>query len=37
MKIIYIAGYGGMLGEAFYTQSKKDYRLNCNDNFKPEL
>lgn len=31
MKRIYIAGCGGMLGEAFYTQFKKDYVLRCTD------
>ncbi len=31
MKKIYIAGSGGMLGEAFYTQFKKDYILKCTD------
>lgn len=31
MKRIYIAGCGGMLGEAFYTQFKKDYILKCTD------
>lgn len=28
---IYIAGCGGMLGEAFYTQFKNDYELKCTD------
>jgi len=28
---IYIAGCGGMLGEAFYTQFKADYELKCTD------
>ena len=28
---IYIAGCGGMLGEAFYTQFKNDYTLKCTD------
>lgn len=28
---IYIAGCGGMLGEAFYTQYKDDYILRCTD------
>lgn len=31
MKKIYIAGCGGMLGEAFYTQFKNDYILKCSD------
>jgi len=31
MKKIYIAGCGGMLGEAFYTQFKNDYKLKCTD------
>ncbi|MFX0126350.1 MAG: SDR family oxidoreductase [Candidatus Hodarchaeota archaeon] len=31
MKSIYIAGCGGMLGEAFYAQFKDDYRLKCTD------
>jgi dTDP-4-dehydrorhamnose reductase len=31
MKKIYIAGAGGMLGEAFYTQFKEDYILKCSD------
>lgn len=30
-KKIYIAGCGGMLGEAFYTQFKIDYELKCTD------
>lgn len=30
-KKIYIAGCGGMLGEAFYTQFKDDYILKCTD------
>ncbi|MEO7048304.1 MAG: hypothetical protein ABI091_23595, partial [Ferruginibacter sp.] len=30
-KRIYIAGCGGMLGEAFYTQFKNDYDLRCTD------
>lgn len=30
-KKIYIAGCGGMLGEAFYTQFKDDYMLKCTD------
>lgn len=30
-KKIYIAGCGGMLGEAFYTQYKDDYILKCTD------
>ena len=28
---IYIAGCGGMLGEAFYTQFNKDYEIKCTD------
>ncbi len=31
MNSIYIAGCGGMLGEAFYKQFKKEYRLKCTD------
>lgn len=31
MKKIYIAGCGGMLGEAFYTQFKNDYQIKCTD------
>ena len=31
MKRIYIAGCGGMLGEAFYKQFKDDYELKCTD------
>ncbi len=31
MKKIYIAGAGGMLGEAFYEQYKDDYLLKCTD------
>lgn len=31
MKKIYIAGCGGMLGEAFYKQFKDDYNLKCTD------
>lgn len=31
MKKIYIAGCGGMLGEAFYIQYKDDYILKCTD------
>lgn len=31
MKKIYIAGCGGMLGEAFYKQFSKDYILKCTD------
>lgn len=31
MKKIYIAGCGGMLGEAFYKQFAKDYQLKCTD------
>lgn len=30
-KKIYIAGCGGMLGEAFYTQFKDDFELRCTD------
>jgi dTDP-4-dehydrorhamnose reductase len=31
MKAIYIAGCAGMLGEAFYKQFKKEYKLKCTD------
>ena len=31
MKKIYIAGCGGMLGEAFYEQFKEDYEIKCSD------
>jgi len=31
MKKIYIAGCGGMLGEAFYRQFNADYELKCTD------
>jgi dTDP-4-dehydrorhamnose reductase len=31
VKKIYIAGCGGMLGEAFYKQFSKDYQLKCTD------
>ena len=31
MKRIYIAGCGGMLGEAFYKQFSQDYILKCTD------
>ena len=31
MKKIYIAGCGGMLGEAFYRQFKEDFELKCTD------
>ena len=31
MKKIYIAGCGGMLGEAFYKQFNSDYELKCTD------
>ncbi len=31
MKKIYIAGGGGMLGEAFYKQFKDEYKLKCTD------
>lgn len=30
-KRIYIAGCGGMLGEAFYTQFNEEYKLKCTD------
>ncbi len=30
-KKIYIAGCGGMLGEAFYTQFKSEYEIKCTD------
>ena len=30
-KKIYIAGCGGMLGEAFYTQFKEEYDIKCTD------
>ena len=30
-KKIYIAGCGGMLGEAFYIQFKNDYEIKCTD------
>ena len=30
-KKIYIAGCGGMLGEAFYQQFKDDYIIKCTD------
>ena len=30
-KKIYIAGCGGMLGEAFYNHFSKDYELKCTD------
>lgn len=30
-KKIYIAGCGGMLGEAFYTRFKDDYEIKCTD------
>lgn len=30
-KKIYIAGSGGMLGEAFYTQFKDEYEIKCTD------
>jgi len=30
-KKIYIAGSGGMLGEAFYIQFKEDYEIKCTD------
>lgn len=31
MKKIYISGCGGMLGEAFYIQFKKEFELKCTD------
>lgn len=31
MKKIFIAGCGGMLGEAFYEQFKNNYKLRCTD------
>jgi dTDP-4-dehydrorhamnose reductase len=31
MKKIYMAGVGGMLGEAFYKQFKDDYEVKCTD------
>ena len=31
MKKIYMAGCGGMLGEAFYIQFKKEFELKCTD------
>jgi len=31
MKKIYMAGVGGMLGEAFYKKFKGDYNLKCSD------
>jgi dTDP-4-dehydrorhamnose reductase len=31
MKKIYVAGCGGMLGEAFYTQFRDEYILKCTD------
>ncbi|HOF44584.1 MAG TPA: NAD(P)-dependent oxidoreductase, partial [Candidatus Pacearchaeota archaeon] len=31
MKKIYIAGCGGMLGEAFYEKFKQDFQLKCTD------
>jgi len=31
MKKIYIAGCGGMLGEAFYEQFKNEFQLKCTD------
>jgi len=30
-KKIYIAGCGGMLGEAFYEKFRNDYILKCTD------
>jgi dTDP-4-dehydrorhamnose reductase len=37
MKKIYIAGCGGMLGEAFQEQFKRDYELKCTDKDVNEL
>ena len=34
-KRIYIAGCGGMLGEAFYQQFKYDYIIKCDDENNP--
>ena len=31
IKRIYIAGCGGMLGEAFYNVFSKDYKIKCSD------
>ena len=31
MRKIFLAGVGGMLGEAFYKQFKSDYELKCTD------
>ena len=31
MRKIYIAGCGGMLGEAFYVEFNKDYEIKCTD------
>ncbi|MGY4884243.1 MAG: SDR family oxidoreductase [Nanobdellota archaeon] len=31
MKKIYVAGCGGMLGEAFYDKFKQDFQLKCTD------
>ena len=31
MRSIYIAGCGGMLGEAFYAQFKDNFKLKCTD------
>ena len=31
MKKIYMAGCGGMLGEAFYAQFRNDYEIKCTD------
>jgi len=31
MKKIYMAGCGGMLGEAFYLKFKEAYELKCTD------
>ena len=33
IKRIYIAGCGGMLGEAFYNVFSKDYKIKCSDHF----
>ena len=31
MKKIYMAGAGGMLGEAFYYTFKNNYKITCSD------
>ena len=31
MKKIYMAGSGGMLGEAFFKQFRTEYELKCTD------